>query len=110
MLNKAAGGRQLASEPALALQSTRPRFLVTYIFCLTSASFLVLIPLFLSSTQDLSGLKFCSASVITIASKMDASSDKDKSNQGLGSRVLLDKVDKLRELGISHLVPLPQVR
>ncbi|KAM0248561.1 hypothetical protein ACHAQJ_009410 [Trichoderma viride] len=30
-------------------------------------------------------------------------------NQGLGSRALLDKVDKLRELGISHLVPLPQM-
>lgn len=41
---------------------------------------------------------------------MNASSDKDKPSQGLGSRTLLDKVDKLRELGISHLVPLPQVR
>lgn len=41
---------------------------------------------------------------------MDASSDKDKPSQGLGSRALLDKVDKLRELGISHIVPLPQVR
>lgn len=47
---------------------------------------------------------------MTIAQKMDASSDKDKRSQGLGSRALLDKVDKLRELGISHLVPLPQVR
>lgn len=27
----------------------------------------------------------------------------------LGNRVLLDKVDKLRELGISETVPLPQV-
>ncbi|KAL6866853.1 P-loop containing nucleoside triphosphate hydrolase protein [Trichoderma novae-zelandiae] len=32
-----------------------------------------------------------------------------QSGQGLGNRVLLDKVDKLRELGISHLVPLPQM-
>ncbi|KAK5991349.1 Interferon-induced GTP-binding protein Mx1 [Cladobotryum mycophilum] len=31
------------------------------------------------------------------------------SGQGLGNRALLDKVDKLRELGISHLVPLPQM-
>ncbi|KAK1242851.1 hypothetical protein MKX08_005663 [Trichoderma sp. CBMAI-0020] len=37
---------------------------------------------------------------------MDASSEP---SQGLGSRALLDKVDKLRELGISHLVPLPQM-
>ncbi|KAM0521889.1 hypothetical protein ACHAPE_002452 [Trichoderma viride] len=40
---------------------------------------------------------------------MTASSDNDKPSQGLGSRALLDKVDKLRELGISHLVPLPQM-
>lgn len=40
---------------------------------------------------------------------MNSSSDEGKTSQGLGSRVLLDKVDKLRELGISHLVPLPQV-
>ncbi|RFU77359.1 hypothetical protein TARUN_4911 [Trichoderma arundinaceum] len=33
----------------------------------------------------------------------------DRSGHGLGNRVLLDKVDKLRELGISHLVPLPQM-
>ncbi|KAH6605361.1 hypothetical protein Trco_007068 [Trichoderma cornu-damae] len=32
-----------------------------------------------------------------------------KSGPGLGNRILLDKVDKLRELGISHLVPLPQM-
>lgn len=110
MSNKAAGGLQLVSEPALALQSTKTRFLATYICCLTSASLLVLIPLFLSSTQDLSRRKTCSAFVMTITPKMDASSDNDKPSQGLGSRVLLDKVDKLRELGISHLVPLPQVR
>ncbi|UKZ82587.1 hypothetical protein TrVFT333_010379 [Trichoderma virens FT-333] len=40
---------------------------------------------------------------------MSSSSTKDKLGQGLGNRVLLDKVDKLRELGISHLVPLPQM-
>lgn len=40
---------------------------------------------------------------------MNPSSGNDKPGQGLGNRVLLDKVDKLRELGISHLVPLPQV-
>ncbi|KAL7948606.1 P-loop containing nucleoside triphosphate hydrolase protein [Trichoderma barbatum] len=40
---------------------------------------------------------------------MSSSSAPDKSGQGLGNRVLLDKVDKLRELGISHLVPLPQM-
>lgn len=28
---------------------------------------------------------------------------------GLGNRALLDKMDKLRELGISDMVPLPQV-
>jgi hypothetical protein len=33
-----------------------------------------------------------------------------KSEQGLGNRALLDKMDKLRELGISNMVPLPQVR
>lgn len=31
------------------------------------------------------------------------------SEQGLGNRALLDKMDKLRELGISNMVPLPQV-
>lgn len=40
---------------------------------------------------------------------MNTSSDEGKTSQGLGTRVLLDKMDKLRELGISHLVPLPQV-
>ncbi|KAF5578625.1 interferon-induced GTP-binding Mx [Fusarium pseudocircinatum] len=32
-----------------------------------------------------------------------------KSEQGLGNRALLDKMDKLRELGISNMVPLPQM-
>jgi hypothetical protein len=32
-----------------------------------------------------------------------------KSETGLGNRALLDKMDKLRELGISDMVPLPQV-
>ncbi|KAM5360419.1 hypothetical protein ACJA88_014837 [Fusarium oxysporum] len=32
-----------------------------------------------------------------------------KSEQGLGNRALLEKMDKLRELGISNMVPLPQV-
>jgi hypothetical protein len=32
-----------------------------------------------------------------------------KTEQGLGNRALLDKMDKLRELGISNMVPLPQV-
>ncbi len=32
-----------------------------------------------------------------------------KSSVGLGNRVLLDKMDKLRGLGISNLVSLPQV-
>ncbi|KAK6448596.1 hypothetical protein FP744_10004846 [Trichoderma asperellum] len=40
---------------------------------------------------------------------MNTSSDEGKTSQGLGTRVLLDKMDKLRELGISHLVPLPQI-
>ncbi|KAL7934311.1 P-loop containing nucleoside triphosphate hydrolase protein [Trichoderma chlorosporum] len=40
---------------------------------------------------------------------MSSSSAGNMSGQGLGSRLLLDKVDKLRELGISHLVPLPQM-
>ena len=34
---------------------------------------------------------------------------RDKSGEGLASRTLLDKMDKLRELGISDMVPLPQV-
>jgi len=29
---------------------------------------------------------------------------------GLGERHLLDKIDKLRELGVPAAVPLPQVR
>lgn len=33
----------------------------------------------------------------------------EHSQAGLGNRTLLDKVDKLRELGISGMVPLPQV-
>ncbi|KAK3317134.1 dynamin family protein [Cercophora scortea] len=33
----------------------------------------------------------------------------DDSNDGLGNRALLDKVDKLRELGISSQIPLPQI-
>ncbi|KAF5657064.1 hypothetical protein FHETE_10647 [Fusarium heterosporum] len=33
----------------------------------------------------------------------------DKSNEGLANRALLDKMDKLRELGISDMVPLPQM-
>ncbi|KAK1757179.1 putative dynamin family protein [Echria macrotheca] len=37
------------------------------------------------------------------ASRMDADS------VGLGNRALLDKVDKLRELGISSQIPLPQI-
>ncbi|KAL7800217.1 P-loop containing nucleoside triphosphate hydrolase protein [Trichoderma ceciliae] len=40
---------------------------------------------------------------------MNPSPGNDKSGQGLGNRALLDKVDKLRELGISYLVPLPQM-
>lgn len=58
------------------------------------------------NTQGLS----CSVFLIGVALKMHTSSDEGKTSQGLGSRVLLDKVDKLRELGISHLVSLPQVR
>ena len=34
---------------------------------------------------------------------------KEQPASGLGNRTLLDKVDKLRELGISGMVPLPQV-
>ncbi|RGP73666.1 hypothetical protein FLONG3_6275 [Fusarium longipes] len=34
---------------------------------------------------------------------------KDKKEHGLGNRALLDKMDKLRELGISNMVPLPQM-
>jgi hypothetical protein len=41
---------------------------------------------------------------------MTAASKAVKSEQGLGNRALLDKMDKLRELGISNMVPLPQVR
>lgn len=33
----------------------------------------------------------------------------DRSSDGLANRALLDKMDKLRELGISDMVPLPQV-
>lgn len=33
-----------------------------------------------------------------------------QSAAGLGNRALLDKMDKLREIGISGMVPLPQVR
>ncbi|KAJ4265013.1 hypothetical protein NW762_005256 [Fusarium torreyae] len=33
----------------------------------------------------------------------------DKSSEGLANRALLDKMDKLRELGISDMVPLPQM-
>ncbi|CEI68579.1 hypothetical protein FVEN_g5276 [Fusarium venenatum] len=33
----------------------------------------------------------------------------DKSSEGLANRALLDKMDKLRELGISNMVPLPQM-
>ncbi|KAK4069164.1 hypothetical protein Trihar35433_5743 [Trichoderma harzianum] len=40
---------------------------------------------------------------------MGVTSTNNKSGDGLGNRVLLDKVDKLRALGISHLVPLPQM-
>jgi hypothetical protein len=29
--------------------------------------------------------------------------------EGLGNRALLDKIDRLRELGISSQIPLPQV-
>ncbi|KAF4973657.1 hypothetical protein FSARC_135 [Fusarium sarcochroum] len=32
-----------------------------------------------------------------------------KPGEGLGNRALLDKMDKLRELGISNMVPLPQM-
>lgn len=46
---------------------------------------------------------------MTNDSEMNASSAEDETSQGLASRALLDKVDKLRELGISHLVPLSQV-
>jgi hypothetical protein len=48
--------------------------------------------------------------MVTNAIKMTASPEESKGNHRLGVRALLDKVDKLRELGISHLVPLPQVR
>lgn len=41
--------------------------------------------------------------------KMAALSKPTKSSVGLGNRVLLDKMDKLRGLGISNLVSLPQV-
>ncbi|KAI1051708.1 hypothetical protein LB506_003159 [Fusarium annulatum] len=37
------------------------------------------------------------------------SSKTDKSSEGLANRALLDKMDKLRELGISDMVPLPQM-
>ncbi|KAM0236353.1 hypothetical protein ACHAPO_004985 [Fusarium lateritium] len=40
---------------------------------------------------------------------MTAASKTIKSEQGLGNRALLDKMDKLRELGISNMVPLPQM-
>lgn len=40
---------------------------------------------------------------------MTTTSKTVKSEQGLGNRALLDKMDKLRELGISNMVPLPQV-
>jgi hypothetical protein len=33
----------------------------------------------------------------------------DSRDEGLGNRALLDKVDKLRELGVSATIPLPQV-
>jgi len=33
----------------------------------------------------------------------------DSHDEGLGNRALLDKVDKLRELGVSATIPLPQV-
>ncbi|KAH7263114.1 P-loop containing nucleoside triphosphate hydrolase protein [Fusarium tricinctum] len=33
----------------------------------------------------------------------------NKSSEGLANRALLDKMDKLRELGISNMVPLPQL-
>ncbi|KAM0250152.1 hypothetical protein ACHAP5_002469 [Fusarium lateritium] len=33
----------------------------------------------------------------------------NKSSEGLANRALLDKMDKLRELGISDMVPLPQL-
>ncbi|KAL4724810.1 hypothetical protein ACLX1H_008256 [Fusarium chlamydosporum] len=33
----------------------------------------------------------------------------DRSSDGLANRALLDKMDKLRELGISDMVPLPQM-
>ncbi|KAF4447283.1 hypothetical protein F53441_9170 [Fusarium austroafricanum] len=33
----------------------------------------------------------------------------EKSSEGLANRALLDKMDKLRELGISDMVPLPQM-
>ena len=33
----------------------------------------------------------------------------DAEQPGLGSRALLDKIDKLRELGVSSMIPLPQV-
>ncbi|KAL7812655.1 P-loop containing nucleoside triphosphate hydrolase protein [Trichoderma aethiopicum] len=38
-----------------------------------------------------------------------ASSSTGQPGQGMGNRALLDKVDKLRELGISGIVPLPQM-
>ncbi|KAM0562395.1 hypothetical protein ACHAPJ_002085 [Fusarium lateritium] len=37
------------------------------------------------------------------------SSKVPKPGEGLGNRALLDKMDKLRELGISNMVPLPQM-
>ncbi|KAF5232762.1 hypothetical protein FAUST_8549 [Fusarium austroamericanum] len=40
---------------------------------------------------------------------MTTTSKTVKSEQGLGNRALLDKMDKLRELGISNMVPLPQM-
>ena len=37
-------------------------------------------------------------------------SQNEGGNDGLGNRTLLDKVDRLRELGVSATIPLPQVR
>jgi hypothetical protein len=40
---------------------------------------------------------------------VEMTTKRDKSGDGLANRTLLDKMDKLRELGISDMVPLPQV-
>lgn len=41
---------------------------------------------------------------------MGVGDTKDDTLSGLGNRVLLSKIDSLRELNVGAIVPLPQVR